>query len=159
MSFEALSKVQECIRKLMIKECWVIEVETWNQKANTDNTQALIIRCSTVSDYLDAEGFLYQHWIKNSTCSFYVPGKALHFVILYRCVTAWWNLGYKPHGNRSAYTNADYVTVSHITATPWRERRVKQVKFRITVTTRLRRSLLEQNGVLYDVTSCSLVQI
>ena len=49
MSFESFSEVEEPIRKLMIKGCLVIKVETRNQTGSTDSARTLIIRCPTVS--------------------------------------------------------------------------------------------------------------
>jgi hypothetical protein len=68
MCFEIASKAEEHIRKLMIKDYGVTEVETRNPKANADNTRALIIRCPTVSDGLEAEGFLFHRCMKDDSC-------------------------------------------------------------------------------------------
>jgi hypothetical protein len=82
VSLESVPTADEHIRKLMIKDYGVIEVETRNPKANTDNTRALTIRCPTVSDGLEAEGFLFHGCMKDDTCTFYVSGETLRLVIL-----------------------------------------------------------------------------
>jgi hypothetical protein len=157
VSFESFSEVEERIRKLMIKGCLVIKVETRNQTASTDKALALIIRCPTV----------LTDWVLTAFRSTTGGKLTRAFFIMSNCAPrnsvtlCYWMVTVVIQNTKQYYClfkpwlcNCDPDSSSDVMG-----QKVESENFRITVTTRQRTRLFEKNTVFLDVTPCSLVHI